>query len=180
MNYRGLRLFLKRGGLIAYPTESCYGLGCDPSNRRAVQRLLRLKGRPQSKGLILVASVFRQLQPYVRKLTTTDSQRIGRTWPGPHTWLLPAAHSCPRWLTGKHQSLAVRVTAHPDTARLCRGLGLALVSTSANRSGARSVKTYRECLRQFGCQVKVLPGRVGKRRKPSLIQDLATGAILRS
>ena len=180
MDYRGLHQFLKRGGLIAYPTESCYGLGCDPANRRAVLRLLKLKGRPQHKGLILVAAEFRQLQPYVGKLSVVDHQRIYATWPGPHSWLLPAAPSCPRWLTGKHSSLAVRVTAHQGAVQLCRGLQMALVSTSANTSGARPSKTYRECLRLFGQQVKVIPGRIGKRRKPSIIQDLATGAIFRS
>jgi L-threonylcarbamoyladenylate synthase len=180
MDFRGLRQFLKRGGLIAYPTESCYGLGCDPANRGAVQRLLKLKGRPQRKGLILIAAAFRQLRPYLAGLSAADQQKIAATWPGPHTWLLPAARACPPWLTGGHSAIAVRVTAHPDAARLCRSLDMPLVSTSANASGAKPAKTFRECLRLFGAKATVIPGRIGKRRRPSTIHDFATGAIIRS
>jgi L-threonylcarbamoyladenylate synthase len=180
MDYRGLRAFLKRGGLIAYPTESCYGLGCDPANRNAVQYLLKLKGRPQHKGLILIASSFHQLRPYVASLSVEQCRQLAATWPGPHTWLLPASRNCPHWLTGGHHSIAVRVTAHTLAARLCKGIGMALVSTSANTSGAKSARTSRECVRLFGSRVKIVPGRIGKRRKPSTIQDISTGRIIRS
>lgn len=179
MNYRALRHYLRHGGLIAYPTESCFGLGCDPRHRPAVKRLLRLKKRPQSKGLILIASELRQLQPYIAALTPALRQQVEATWPGPHTWLVPTAPRCPAWLTGKHRSIAVRVTAHAPAARLCHGLNMALVSTSANQSGGKPARTWRECQRLFGTQARVLPGRVGKRRKPSLIQDLASGRIIR-
>ncbi len=177
---RSLRDFVKQGGLIAYPTESCFGLGCDPTNRNAVQRLLKLKGRPQHKGLILIASAIRQLRPYVASLSPEQALRLAATWPGPHTWLLPASRNCPPWLTGKHHTIAVRVTAHAPAARLCKGLGMALVSTSANISGARPARTSRECLRLFGANIKIVPGRIGKRRKPSTIQDISTGRIIRS
>jgi len=179
MDYRGLRQFLRRGGLIAYPTESCYGLGCDPGNRLGVQRLLKLKGRPQHKGLILIAANFRQLQPFVATLTEAQRQQLAATWPGPHTWLVPATRNCLPWLTGRHHTIAVRVTAHTGAARLCRSLGMALVSTSANASGAKPAKTARECQRLFGNRVIVIPGRIGKRRKPSVIQSLASGKLIR-
>jgi len=179
MDYRALRQYLKRGGLIAYPTESCYGLGCDPSNREAVQRLLRLKRRPQAKGLILIAANLRQLTSFVAPLTPAQREKTRVTWPGPHTWLMPAADNCPPWLTGKHRSLAVRVPAHRGAAQLCREVGMALVSTSANLSGGRPAKNARDCLRLFGGRVKVLPGRIGRRRKPSTIQDLVSGKVLR-
>ncbi len=179
MDYRALRRYLRRGGLVAYPTESCYGLGCDPRNREAVQRLLRLKRRPQAKGLILIASSLRQFASFIAPLAPEQLEKTRQTWPGPHTWLMPVSNQCPSWLTGKHRSLAVRVTAHRDAAWLCRGVGMALVSTSANLSGGKPTKTARDCLRLFGHQVKVLPGRIGRRRKPSTIQDMATGKILR-
>jgi L-threonylcarbamoyladenylate synthase len=180
MDFRALRKYLLRGNVIAYPTESCYGLGCDPNNRQAVKRILRLKRRPQAKGLILIASEFRQLAPYVATLTATQQQQIAVTWPGPHTWLLPASPRCPAWLTGKHHSIAARVTAHRDAALLCREVGMALVSTSANRSGGKPARTRHECQRLFGSTIRVLPGRIGGQRKPSIIQDLASGAIVRS
>lgn len=176
---RGLQQYLRRGGVIAYPTESCFGLGCEPRNRRAVQRLLRIKGRPERKGLILIAGKFSQLKPYLTPLRPTQVKTLHEKWPGPHTWLVPASHNCPFWLTGRHSTLAVRVTAHPGSARLCNEAGMALVSTSANRSGQKSARTARECKRLFGDQVKVIPGLVGKRRRPSTIQDFATGKILR-
>lgn len=176
---RGLQQYLRRGGVIAYPTESCFGLGCEPRNRRAVQRLLRIKGRPERKGLILIAGKFSQLKPYLAPLTPSQVQTLHEKWPGPHTWLVPASHNCPFWLTGRHSTLAVRVTAHPGSARLCNEAGMALVSTSANRSGQKSARTARECKRLFGDRVKVVPGLVGKRRRPSTIQDFATGKIIR-
>jgi L-threonylcarbamoyladenylate synthase len=170
---------VRRGGLIAYPTESCYGLGCDPRNYRAVRRLLRLKGRPQSKGLILIADRFSRLQRYVLPPTAEQSRRLDQTWPGPHTWLMPASRHAARWLRGRHESIAVRVTAHPDAAALCRILGSALVSTSANRSGLKPLKTYAACAKAFGQSVLVLPGRVGARKNPSTIQHLLSGRIVR-
>jgi L-threonylcarbamoyladenylate synthase len=179
MNFRALRQYLFRGGLIAYPTESCYGLGCDPNNRVAVKRLLRLKRRPQAKGLILIACRVRQLAPFIASLTPAQQEKIRVTWPGPHTWLMPASENCPAWLTGKHHRLAVRVTAHRGAAKLCRSAGMALVSTSANLSGGKPAKNARECQRLFGSRVKVLPGRIGRRRKPSTIQDLISGKVIR-
>ncbi|MBI5330786.1 MAG: L-threonylcarbamoyladenylate synthase [Betaproteobacteria bacterium] len=174
-----LRAHLRRGGLIAYPTESCYGLGCDPTNAKAVRRLLRLKGRPQAKGLILLGSASGQFRRYLRPLPAVLAARLGEWWPGPVTLLLPAAPRCPPWLRGRHDKLAVRVTAHPGAARLCRVLGMALVSTSANRSGRRALKTAQECVRAFGPQVLALPGRTGERKRPSTILDPLSGGIVR-
>lgn len=179
---RGLRHFLKSGGVIAYPTESIFGLGCDPSNRRAVQRILRLKGRPQRKGLILVADRFSKLKNYVNPLTTLQTEQLQRSWDNqarPHTWLVPSARHCPKWLTGRHSTLAVRVSAHALTAGLSKHSGMALVSTSANRSGCQPAKTTRQCYRLFGKQVRVIHGLTGRARKPSTIQDLQTGKIIR-
>jgi L-threonylcarbamoyladenylate synthase len=177
---RALRAYLARGGVIAYPTESCYGLGCDPRNARAVARILRLKRRPKSKGLILIASEFGQLAPFLAPVPASLQARFGDWWPGPHTLLLPVARDCPRWLTGAHRKLAVRVTAHPEAARLCHALGMALVSTSANLSGRKMLGTATACKRAFGSKVMVLPGRIGKRRRPSTIIDPESGGILRA
>jgi L-threonylcarbamoyladenylate synthase len=174
-----LRAHLKQGGVIAYPTESCYGLGCDPRNRRAAMKILRLKGRPQHKGMILIGADFGQLKPYVAPLGDDQWQLISPTWPGPVTWLLPAGRSAPVWLRGRHNSIAVRVTAHPLAAHLCRVLGMALVSTSANRTGKRPARSYKECARLFGDQALVLPGRIGRRKRPSTIRDLLTGKAVR-
>jgi L-threonylcarbamoyladenylate synthase len=174
-----LNKHLKRGGLIAYPTESCYGLGCDPDNRRAVQRILKLKQRPQRKGLILIASSYHQVARYLQPLTLEQQQRLKDAGTQAITYLMPVKPSCPRWLRGVHDTLAVRFTAHPTAKQLCRSANSALVSTSANRSGCRPAKTYAQCRRLFGKKVWVLPGRVGRRRKPSTIKVWGDGKIVR-
>ena len=174
-----LRAWLRRGGIIAYPTESCYGLGCDPRNPRALQRLIRLKGRSTAKGMLLIADHFKRLKPFVRPLHAADLARMQHSWPGPVTWVVPASNACPPLLTGGRPTIAVRVTAHPVAARLCRSLGMALVSTSANKSGKKPAKTAAECRRIFGARVRVIAGRIGQRRRPSTLIDLATGNILR-
>ena len=174
-----LRAYLRGGGLIAYPTESCYGLGCDPRHPRALARLIRLKGRSAAKGLLLIADRFRRLQPFVHALSPADRARMQQSWPGPVTWVVPASSACPPLLTGGRPTIAVRVTAHAGAARLCRSLGMALVSTSANKSGRKPAKTAAECRRIFGTQVRVIAGRIGQRRRPSTLIDLATGTVLR-
>jgi L-threonylcarbamoyladenylate synthase len=170
-----IRRHLARGGIIAYPTESCYGLGCDPMNARAVAAILRLKGRPKAKGLILIGSAPAQFTPYLAEPPGTWPHY----WPGPFTLLLAASLHCPRWLTGRHAKLAVRVTGHPEAARLCHGLGMALVSTSANRAGQVTLRTAGACRKAFGDRVWVLDGRIGKRRRPSTIVDPASGGVFR-
>lgn len=172
-----MRRYLALGGVIAYATESCYGLGCDPMNRRAVQRILRLKGRPQAKGLILIAANLAQLQPYIAPLPA--GLDVATYWPGPTTLLLPAHRHCPRWLTGRHQTIAVRVTAHPDSRQTCQAAAMALVSTSANRSGQRPLRNTAACHALFGDTVRVLPGRIGTRRRPSTVLNPLSGRVIR-
>lgn len=178
MKRESLRAYLRRGGILAYPTESCFGLGCDPLNREAVRRLIHLKGRPASKGMILVADRFSRFERLVRPLNQNDQSRVSASWPGPVTWILPARNRAP-WLRGGKPGLAVRVTAHPVAARLCRELGMALVSTSANKSGGYPVKTARECRKMFGSRVQVLDGRIGNRKRASTLIDLVSGNVVR-
>ena len=175
-----LRQRLAQGGLIACATASCFGLSCDPRDARALRKLLRLKRRPPAKGLIVIASHFAQLASFVRPLSAEQLAPMFASWPGPHTWLLPASQRASRLLRGKHENIAVRVDAHPAAVAACRMAGGALVSTSLNIAGRRPVTTRRDALRQFGRRVLVLPGRTGGDRRPSAIHDFTTGRILRS
>ena len=179
MNARGLAQaahVLKQGGIVAYATEYCFGLGCDPFNRDAVLRLLRLKQRAVKKGLIVLAADTEQLTPYV----TAVPEHVRASWPGPHTWLLPVKANVPGWVTGKHDKIAVRVTAHPQAAALCRLAGMAIISTSANRGGETPARTDREVVRGFGKLVDyILPGSVGNAPAPTPIRDAASGRWLR-
>ena len=169
------------GGVIAYPTEAVYGLGCDPLDADAVGRLLRLKGRPPDKGLILIAADFGQLRPFIRPLSAAKMGPILDSWPGPHTWLLPAATDLPPWITGGQRLLAVRVTAHPLAAALCRACRTPLVSTSANRSGQPPQRTPLGVRRTFGTAVDcILHGDTGGRERPSTIRNGVTGETIRA
>lgn len=181
----GLRLHaaaraIQAGGIVAYPTEAVYGLGCDPRNETAVRRLLALKRRPLHKGLILIAADFAQLAPFLQPLSASDQERLAATWPGPCTWLIPARPTTPCWLRGRHDTLAVRITAHPLAAALCRACGYPLVSTSANRSGRPPARTVLAVRRQLGCDLDdLLPGLTGGAAKPTEIRDLRTGQVVR-
>jgi L-threonylcarbamoyladenylate synthase len=167
---------LKQGGLIAYATEYCFGLGCDPLNERAVARLLRVKRRPSHKGLILIAASLDQLAPYAAEIPA----HVAATWPGPHTWLLEPSRRSPRRIVGRHSRVAARVTAHSQAARLCHAADMAIVSTSVNRAGQQPARSYREVLRRFGMEIDyVLRGRVGELKAPTSIRDAATGESVR-
>lgn len=171
---------LRQGGIVAYPTEGVWGLGCDPDNAEAVLKLLRLKQRPWQKGLILIAADFAQVEAYVNPLDTKRMAAIHATWPGPVTWLLPARVTTPEWLRGKHKTLAVRVTAHPLAAALCRQFGEAIVSTSANLAGQRATLNHLQVMQRFGKVLDyILPGETGGQRRPSEIRDGVTGRVVR-
>lgn len=125
---------LRNGGVITYPTEGVWGLGCDPFDEAATLRLLALKQRAVDKGLILVASSTAQLDGLVDWKALPDGRHdaVVATWPGPHTWVVPATPRVPHWITGGRDSVAVRVSAHPLVVALCNAFGGAVVSTSAN------------------------------------------------
>lgn len=168
------------GGIVAYPTEAVYGLGCLPLERDAVARLLGIKGRPWRKGLLVIAADLAQLEPLVDLAAAKRRSEILASWPGPVTWTLPARAGVPRWLTGGRTTLAVRVTAHPIARALCRRTGRALVSTSANRSGRRPQRRLLLVRRELGRLVDyVLAGPLGDSAQPTQIRSGATGAVLR-
>lgn len=168
---------LHAGKVIAYPTEAVYGLGCEPMNEQAVLELLRIKERPIEKGLILIASDFSQLAPY---LDVNDSilANVLPTWPGAVTWIIPAKAHVPVWLKGEHDSLAVRVTAHPVAKQLCQEYGGALVSTSANVSTLPAFRNAQELKATFP-ELYVVEGELGGFAQETAIYDALTGAKLR-
>ena len=175
-----LRRHLQAGGLVAYPTESSYGLGCLPKHAKALNRLMRLKKRPQHKGLIVVGSGLPQLQSLLSPLPPAQRQLAEHTWPAAVTLLLPVRTTLPVALRGKgRRKLAVRVPGYAPTRMLCRQLRTALVSTSCNRAGLRPCRSEREVRRQFGHRVWVVGGCVGGSKTPSRIVDAETGQRLR-
>ena len=169
------------GGVIAYPTEAVWGLGCDPANEVAVQRILDLKQRPRSKGLILIAATMEQLQPLLDGLSRDQLIRLEQSWPGPVTWLIPHRDRIGDWVTGEHVTVAVRVSAHPVVQQLCLAVGGPLVSTSANPAGLPEAREISELQDYFGSDLDdIVPGRLGGADRPSTIRDLLTGEIIRA
>ena len=170
---------LAQGGIVAYPTEGVYGLGCLPENRDAVYRLLQLKKRSICKGLILVAAFPGQLEKYVCYPDAHVRERVLATWPGPVTWLLPAQRDVPDWIRGGHTTVAVRISRHPVVRALCREVG-ALVSTSANPEHKIPARTLRKVVEYFGHSLDYfVPGEVGGLAGPTEIRDAVTGTIVR-
>lgn len=173
---------LHRGGVVAYPTEAVWGLGCDPRDEAATLRLLALKVREVEKGLILIAADESQLAPFIDMDTLDPAQReaVRATWPGPHTWIVPASPAAPRWITGAHAGIAVRVSAHPRVVALCAAFGGALVSTSANRAGEPAAHAIGQLDPQIVAGVDaVLEGETGGLARPTDIRDARTGTALR-
>ncbi|MBC3766607.1 L-threonylcarbamoyladenylate synthase [Neptunicella marina] len=171
-----------QGGIIAYPTEAVFGLGCDPDNSDALQKLLNLKQRPAHKGLILVAADYGQLLPYVNDSAISQDKRFAvfSRWPGPVTWLLPKSDRVLPLLSGESDKIAVRVPAFEPVRELCRQLGKPIVSTSANLSGLEPARTTEELYAQFNDQLDfVVDQPVGGNASPSTIFDAATGQQLR-
>lgn len=171
---------LRRGGLIAYPTEAVFGLGCDPRNESAVRRLLALKRRDPGKGLILVAATLEQLEPWLLPLAEPLRGQVLASWPGPVTWLLPAAPQVPGWLRGEHDTLAVRVSAHPVIRDLCLALDAPIISTSANLTGQMPARDIQTVAARFADRLDyLLDGALGGLAHPSEIRDGRSGAIVR-
>jgi L-threonylcarbamoyladenylate synthase len=172
---------VRGGGVIAYPTEAVFGLGCLPHARSAVSRVLAIKRRSWRKGLILIAADWVQLERYVELPPEPRRSEILRSWPGPHTWVLDARPDAPRWITGGRSSVAVRVTAHLLARELCLAVGEALVSTSANVSRRPPHRRLLRLRRDLGSQVDyVLAGALGGLAQPTVIRDGHSGRVLRT
>lgn len=169
------------GGVIAYPTEAVWGLGCDPWNTEAVNRILELKQRPVEKGLIVVAGSVDQIRFLLDPLPEEQQQNALVYWPGPYTCLLPdLLNQIPQEVRGRHSSIAVRVSDHPLVQALCNASGLPLVSTSANPAGREPARHSWHIRRYFPTGLdRLVPGQLGRYRKPSTIIDIVSGKQLR-
>lgn len=169
---------LRRGGIIANATEGVIGLAALASNRAAGQRIRQLKRRPRAKPFIVVVAALAQLDKLV-SLDTAQRGQVLASWPGPHTWILPARAQAPRWLVSESHDIAVRMTAHPQMAALCRVAG-PLVSTSANPSGRRPARTMLAARGYFRTRVDLyLHGALGGSARPTTIRDGRSGELIR-
>ena len=173
---------LEQNGVIAYPTEAVWGLGCNPWSEEAVHKVLAIKKRPVEKGLILIAASEIQIEPLLKGLTSEQRNTLSDSWPGPYTWLIPDPEKwTPDWVRGQFDTVAVRVSAHPLVKELCEQAGHPLVSTSANLAGEPPLMTFEAVSQQMGDLLDlIVPGYTGPQTEPSEIRDLQTGQIIRA
>ena len=174
-----LNRFIRQGGIIAYPTESCFGLGCDPRNRKAINKIIKLKKRSLNKNFILIGSSIKQFNYFLNPLDNSTSTNLFSKWPGPHTWLMTANNRCPNWLKS-NSKIALRISSFSSCQLLTKSLDMAITSSSLNLTGKIPLKNYRDVCRFLPKQVKLIKGRVGKSKRPSVIQDFKTKKIIRS
>lgn len=191
-------MWLQDGQLLAYPTESVWGIGCDPFNQQAVMQLLAIKQRPVEKGMIVITDSPSQLTALLENLTAVERKTVLDSWQADsinatakqaHTWLLPIPQNLPitipSWITGSHDSVAVRVIAHPLIQQLCAQVVSAsnpygfIISTSCNPSGQSSAATFTDAYRYFAESIAYLKGETLGYTSASQIHDASTGLIIR-
>lgn len=169
---------LREGGVIAYPTEGVFGLGCLPDDVDAVARILAMKRRDAEMGLVVIVSNPAQLDDWTE--LPAAALRLDSSDEHPITWIVPATDAVPPWIRGRHASVAVRRTTHPVARALCDAVDSPLVSTSANRSGRPPVRNAFVLRRLFGAEVDfIVPGECGPAAGPSEIREMNTGKVLR-
>ncbi len=182
-NLEAAAALIHGGGVLAYPTEAVFGLGCDPHDRDALERLFALKQRPSTQGVLLIAADFGQVERYIDASAVPDGvwQQVRDSWPGPHTWIFPRSGEVPGWIAGSHAGIALRVTAHEPAAALCRAFGGALVSTSANPHGQPPARSAQVVADYFGDALDgLLEAPLGDQRSPTVIRNALSGAIIRA
>jgi L-threonylcarbamoyladenylate synthase len=174
---------LRDGGVLAYPTEAVFGLGCDPHDRAAFERVFALKQRPATQGVLLIAADFGQIERYIDLAAVPEGilRQVCASWPGPHTWIFPRSAAVPDWVAGAHAGIALRITAHEPAAALCRAFGGALVSTSANPHGQPPARAAATVAGYFSDALDgVLEAPLGGQSSPTVIRDALSGAIIRA
>ncbi|QJC28210.1 Sua5/YciO/YrdC/YwlC family protein [Enterobacteriaceae endosymbiont of Plateumaris braccata] len=180
MNFNIFIDALKLGKIIAYPTESSFGLGCDPDNKNAVYKLLSIKKRNINKGFILIASSYKQILSYIDE-TKLSLKQINMILSCQKfiTWTIPISLNTPYWLTGNFNSIAIRITNYYPINQLCHFYGKPIISTSANITGCKPCLYSHEINSHFKKKILILNGFVGRYKKPSEIRDSITNTIIR-
>lgn len=166
---------IRRGALVAAPTDTLYGLLADALNPQAVSKLFRAKGRPESKPILLLIDSFEALPCLVGTLPAAFAPLAQRFWPGPLTLVLPADARVPEAVTAGTGTVAVRLPSSSLVRDLARRAKCPLTGTSANRSGRIGARSGREVARQLGSRVRlVLDAGPVSRPEPSTILDLCS------
>lgn len=171
---------LNQGGIIAYPTEAVWGLGCDPQNQTAVIKLLSIKSRPMNKGMILVAGDKSHLDPWLKRLTKPLQQKLLASYDNPTSWIVPDKGISPNWVRGDHQSVALRLSQHAGVQAICHVFKACIVSTSANPAGLPPALNLQQVLGYFNNQIDaIFDAPLGQSDQPSQIKSLLDDKLIR-
>lgn len=173
---------IQQGAVIAYPTDTIWGLGCHPQLAHSVGRVLNIKQRAVAKGLILLCSNLDYFDSYIGdQLSTEQTRRLTQRTSHPVTWLVPASAHCPVWIRGHSSRVAIRVTTHPFVREICEQIRSPIVSTSANRAGRATVRYAWQARRQFIEQVDfIVSGYDSGTKHASEIKSLESGHTIRA
>ena len=175
--FKRLSQIIHAGGVIAYPTESVYGFGCDPLNKTAVKRILKIKQRSVNKGLIIVAADIKQIKPWVQNIPATIWQKVVNSYAT--NWVLPKSDLVPYWVSGDHQTVVVRISQHQIVQDICKYLGQPIISTSANVASRIELTSCIKVRKQFGKHLDfIVAGKVGG-LAPCRIIDPLNNLVLR-
>jgi len=169
---------IRLGGIIAYPTDTIYGLGCDPYNRQAVESINAIKQRPLDKQFILLASDIEQVRPLLQ--LDDDQEKTIEQNTEPTSWVVKANQKTPAWLVDENNTITIRISKHANIERLCSILGHAIISTSANVSGKRPARNTLDLHKYFHHYVdKILASDQIQMTRPSKIIRLCDNEIIR-
>ena len=185
MNSKALDLnhsinWLKAGKVLAHPTESIWGLGCDALNESAIDLIFKFKQRPLNKNLIVLVESYFSIKDYVISLDPEQEKLLNEKWPGPYTFLFTYNKKLPKHLMNDTGKIAIRVSNHLPIKRLLEEYKGYMVSTSANFSGEPNINCPIKILKIFANDdMAYYDESLGNQSKPSQIIDLETGVIIR-
>ena len=166
---------LRQGGIIAYPTETFYGLGVDSTNEKAIQRLFSIKGRDFRNPIPVIIGSENDLKSAVTEISPVAADLMTRFWPGPFTMVFAASAAISSRLTAGTGKIGIRISSHPIACLLAQKLSLPLTSTSANRSGQQECVTAQEVYEKIGMDLDlILDGGKTQGGKGSTIVDITT------
>ena len=167
---------IKNGGVVIYPTEGIYGIGCDPYNKHSVEKIFHIKGRDYDKRFILITSQVEFLTDIIDIDIALDERLKSKDFV---TWIVPAKNSCPSWLKSD-AGVAVRITQHPVVKDLCNKLGSPIISTSANYANQEYINDISIIEKLFDGKVScIVNGKLGNKKKPSTVRDIISNEVLR-
>lgn len=163
---------IENGGVIIFPTETVYGLGASPFNKKAIRKIFKLKGRSLKNPMAVIVSKFSQIKALVKKITPKAKELMKKHWPGPLTLVFEKSKKIPDYVTSGRKTIGIRMPAHKVPLALIEKCGIPLVATSANLSGLKPSKTAKEAMGQIRGADLILDGGMARLGQASTVVDV--------